>query len=121
MEDRRDILRRALGARRERALDLSDHLAAHPELSGEEHETSRLFADWLEEEGFEELSAEAVTESWARHLMANLDEWEARGHRRVTDKFLARLEDGAGAKRGIEPHTGAVVFERDGARAVTPL
>ena len=53
MEDRRDILRRALGARRERALDLSDHLAAHPELSGEEHETSRLFADWLEEEGFE--------------------------------------------------------------------
>ena len=53
MEDRRDILRRALGARRERALDLSDHLAAHPELSGEEHETSRLFANWLEEEGFE--------------------------------------------------------------------
>ena len=75
----------------------------------------------LEEEGFEDLSAEALTDGWARHLMANLDEWEARGHRRVTDRFLARLEDGAGAKRGIEPHTGALVIEQSGARQVRPL
>ncbi len=75
----------------------------------------------LEEEGFEDLTPEAVTEAWARHLMANLDEWEARGHRRVTDKFLARLEDGAGARRGIEPATAALVIERDGAREVRAL
>lgn len=75
----------------------------------------------LEEEGFEDLSAEALTDGWARHLMANLDEWEARGHRRVTDRFLARLEDGQGEKRGIEPHTGALVIEQGGARQVRPL
>lgn len=75
----------------------------------------------LEDEGFDDLSAEAVTEGWARHLMANLDEWQARGHRRVTDKFLARLEDAAGAKRGIEPQSAALVVKRDGARVVHPL
>lgn len=75
----------------------------------------------LAEEGFEELTAAGLTEGWARHLMANLDEWEARGPRRVTDKFLARLADGEGARRGIEPHTGALVLERDGAREVIPL
>ncbi len=75
----------------------------------------------LEDEGFDDLSAEAITEAWARHLMANLDEWSARGHRRVTDKFLARLEDGAGGKRGIEPHTAALVLERDGGHEVRPL
>jgi biotin-(acetyl-CoA carboxylase) ligase len=75
----------------------------------------------LADEGFEELTAAELAAGWARHLMANLDEWEARGHRRVTEKFLARLEGGEGARRGIDPATGALVLERDGARETVPL
>jgi len=75
----------------------------------------------LEEEGFEEATAAGLTEAWARHLMANLDEWGARGHRRVTDRFLARLADGEGAKRGIIPDSAALAIERDGLREVRPL
>ena len=75
----------------------------------------------LADEGFEELTAAELAAGWARHLMANLDEWEARGHRRVTEKFLARLEGGDGARRGIDPATGALVLERDGARETVPL
>ena len=75
----------------------------------------------LAEEGFDELTAAELAAGWARHLMANLDEWEARGHWRVTEKFLARLEGGEGARRGIDPGSGALVLERDGGRETVPL
>lgn len=73
------------------------------------------------EEGFDELDPAVVTELFARHLMANLDEWESRGLRRVSDKYLARLEDEPGARRGIDPATGALIVEQDGARETRPL
>ncbi|MCW8087965.1 biotin/lipoate--protein ligase family protein [Sabulicella glaciei] len=73
------------------------------------------------EEGFDELDPAIVTELFARHLMANMDEWEARGLRRVSDKYLARLEDGQGTKRGIDPATGALVLEQDGQRETRAL
>jgi hypothetical protein len=78
----------------------------------------------LVEEGFEDFTPALVTESWARHLMANLDEWQARGPRRVTEKFLARLNDPAaekGLKRGINPKGAALVLEREGERREVPL
>jgi hypothetical protein len=59
--------------------------------------------------------------------MAGLDEWQARGPRRVAERFLARLvEDAAGTppglRRGIDPGTGDLVLERDGgARTVLSL
>ena len=75
----------------------------------------------LADEGFEEVTAASLTAGWALHLMANLDEWQARGERRVTDKFLSRLEDGQDVRRGIDPLSGALVLEREGTREVVPL
>ena len=73
----------------------------------------------LEEEGFEALTGAALTATWARHLMAWLDQWQARGPRRLSEDFLARLldfRDEAGLRRGIDPASGALVLERDGSR-----
>lgn len=78
----------------------------------------------LAEEGFERLTPAALAHGWARHLMANLDEWQARGPARVADRFLARLTDPApapGRRRGVDPASGALVVEEGGARSVRPL
>ena len=78
----------------------------------------------LAEEGFEDVTPAGLTEGWARHLMANLDEWQARGTRRVAEKYLARLEDFAGqkgVKRGIDPNTAALVLDREGGRETWPI
>lgn len=78
----------------------------------------------LADEGFLDITAEDVVEAWARHLLAGMDEWQARGPRRAVEKFLARLADHAGApgvKRGLDPATGALVLERDGLREVIAL
>lgn len=75
----------------------------------------------LLEEGFEELTPGELVASWARHFMANMDEWQARGVRRVSDKYLARLGDFSGEKRGIDPGTAALVVEREGARETWPI
>ncbi|MBL6456718.1 hypothetical protein JMJ55_15385 [Belnapia sp. T6] len=78
----------------------------------------------LEEEGFADVTAEALTEAWARHLMAGLDLWGAEGPRRLLADALARLEDHRGIpglRRGIDPATGALVLEREGRRETVPL
>ncbi len=78
----------------------------------------------LADEGFEDITAEALTEAWARHLLAGMDEWQARGPRRAVEKFLARLADHAqtpGVKRGLDPATGALVLDREGSREVIAL
>ena len=78
----------------------------------------------LADEGFEDITAEALTEAWARHLLAGLDEWQNKGPRRASEKFLARLADHAQTpevKRGLDPATGALVLDRGGAREVIAL
>ncbi|MBD0271990.1 MAG: hypothetical protein ICV73_08675, partial [Acetobacteraceae bacterium] len=79
----------------------------------------------LAEEGFEGVGPADLAAGWARFLMAGLDEWQARGPRRVAERYLARLLDGAdapGLRRGIDPATGALVLDRaDGARERRPL
>ncbi len=91
----------------------------------EDHEGGLLPGETaLAEEGFVDISAEDVVEAWARHLLAGMDEWQARGPRRAAEKFLARLADHAetpGVKRGLDPATGALVLERDGLREVITL
>jgi BirA family transcriptional regulator, biotin operon repressor / biotin---[acetyl-CoA-carboxylase] ligase len=73
----------------------------------------------LAEEGFDGIGPADLTAAWARHLMAGLDEWQARGPGRVAERFLLRLLDEAGTpdlRRGIDPATGALVLERAGGR-----
>ncbi len=70
----------------------------------------------LHEEGFSDLTPAELVHGWARHLMAGLDEWQARGPHRVAERFLARLDDFADAKRGVDLADGALVVERDGTR-----
>lgn len=78
----------------------------------------------LREEGWEEdVSAADLTAAWARHLMAGLAEWQRPGShggfRRLAERYLARLEQDermADGRRGLDPATGDLVVERDGAR-----
>jgi biotin-(acetyl-CoA carboxylase) ligase len=100
-----------------------DHLVVGMEVRlafPEGHEPGMLPGETaLREEGFEELELDAatLTATWARHLMAGLDEWQARGPRRMAERYLARLVDEAetGARRGIDPNTGDLILDpRDG-------
>lgn len=78
----------------------------------------------LAEEGWEGLTAAELTAGWARHLMAGLDDWQAKGPRRLSEHFLARLIDARdvpGQRRGIDPATGDLVLDRDGVRSIRPL
>jgi len=84
----------------------------------------------LAEEGWDEAgtTCQELTASWARHLMANIAEWQRPGPhggvKRLAERFLSRLErdERAGeGRRGIDPATGNLVVERDGARQVWPL
>jgi hypothetical protein len=73
----------------------------------------------LAEEGWEGLTAAELTAGWARHLMAGLDDWQAKGPRRLSEHYLARLIDARevpGQRRGIDPATGDLVLDRDGVR-----
>ena len=73
----------------------------------------------LAEEGWEDLSAAELTAAWARHLMAGLDDWQAKGPRRLSERYLARLldeRDAAGLRRGIDAATGDLVLDRGGVR-----
>lgn len=90
--------------------------------SREPGETPDLTA--LAEEGWEALTAAELTAAWARHLMAGLDDWQAKGPRRLSERYLARLldeRDVAGLRRGIDPATGDLVLDRDGARGLRSL
>lgn len=81
----------------------------------------------LAEEGFEDAVAgpAGLTAAWARHLMAGLDGWRARGSHRVAERYLARLLDGAGTpglRRRVDAATGALVLDgADGRRERRPL
>lgn len=74
----------------------------------------------LFEEGFAEIAVPELVAAWARHLMAGLAEWQGDGIRRLAEKTLARLEPEPGmegARRALDPRTGALLLERDGQRS----
>jgi biotin-(acetyl-CoA carboxylase) ligase len=79
----------------------------------------------LREEGEPEVEATDIVAGWARHLMANMAEWQAPdGGRRLAEKYLARLEHAPwqdGARRGLDPVSGDLVLDRDGRRDRIPL
>ncbi|BDG70983.1 biotin/lipoate--protein ligase family protein [Roseomonas fluvialis] len=72
----------------------------------------------LFEEGYADTTPAEMTAAWARHLMATLADWQARGFRVMAERYLARLDPaiGAGGRRGIDPATGALVLDQGGQR-----
>ena len=77
----------------------------------------------LVEEGYDDTTPAGLTAAWARHLMATLAEWQARGFRILAERYLARLDPafGAGGRRGIDPATGDLVVARGTGRERHPL
>ncbi len=88
------------------------------------HQTALREEGWAEED----VSAADLTAAWARHLMAGLAEWQHPGPQggfaRMASRYLDRLEVApwmGEARRGLDPATGALVLEQDGARRLHPL
>jgi BirA family biotin operon repressor/biotin-[acetyl-CoA-carboxylase] ligase len=74
----------------------------------------------LFEEGFGEIPVPELVAAWARHLMAGLSEWQSDSIHRLAEKTLARLEQEDwmhGARRSLDPRTGALLLDRDGQRS----
>jgi biotin-(acetyl-CoA carboxylase) ligase len=73
----------------------------------------------LEEEGFTDLAAGALVESFARHLMVHSDAWQQHGFGEVAKEYLQRLPRDKGLRRDIDEngdllmrHVGKVEVER---------
>jgi biotin-(acetyl-CoA carboxylase) ligase len=58
---------------------------------GEEEPGLRPLSAALEEEGFEDLGAGRLVESFARHLMSAIDAWNDKGFGEVARSYLSRL------------------------------
>jgi hypothetical protein len=56
----------------------------------------------LQIEGFEILEAASLIESFARHLLVQIDQWQEKGFAAVGQQFLARLPEVKGMRRGID-------------------
>jgi biotin-(acetyl-CoA carboxylase) ligase len=69
----------------------------------------------LEDEGFDELGSDRLVESFARHLMVALDEWQERGFDPIARRYLERLTGLAGELRSIDA-AGDLLVRRAGAR-----
>lgn len=67
----------------------------------------------LHEEGFGDLDAPMLVESFSRHLLYWMDRWESDGFVPVGETWLSRLADrpgGDGAKHGLDPVTGDLLI-----------
>lgn len=56
----------------------------------------------LATEGFEMMDGNRIIESFARHLMAAFDGWQAKGFQTVAERYLARLRPSKGVRRGLD-------------------
>lgn len=56
----------------------------------------------LEAEGFEIMAAEPIINSFCRHFMVYLDQWNEKGFVPVGQHYLARVPEQKGVKRGID-------------------
>ncbi|MGZ5896644.1 MAG: biotin/lipoate--protein ligase family protein [Xanthobacteraceae bacterium] len=61
----------------------------------------RPLAAALEEEGFEDVDAGHLAESFSRHLMKAIDTWHERGFNAVAKDYLSRLAPEKGVSRNI--------------------
>jgi biotin-(acetyl-CoA carboxylase) ligase len=77
----------------------------------------------LEVEGFEEIDAGALVESFCRHLMLHVDAWRERGFHKVGRDWLARCPGDKRLKRGIDGNGDLLIHEigKEGAAERQPL
>jgi len=73
----------------------------------------RPLAAALEEEGFSDLGAGRLMQSFARHLMVITDTWQERGFPAVAKEYLARLAPQSGVRRDID-EAGNLLVRRTG-------
>ena len=67
----------------------------------------------LEEEGFTDLTAGALVESFARHLMVHTDAWQEHGFGAVAKEYLQRMPRESGLRRDIDEN-GDLLLRRTG-------
>jgi biotin-(acetyl-CoA carboxylase) ligase len=67
----------------------------------------------LEEEGFTDLTAGSLVESFSRHLMVHLDAWQEQGFGAVAKEYLRRLPGDKGLRRDID-ESGDLLVRRNG-------
>jgi biotin-(acetyl-CoA carboxylase) ligase len=70
----------------------------------------------LDEEGFTDLLAGQLVESFARHLMVALDAWQEQGFATVAKSYLQRLPAESGLRRDIDAN-GDLLLRRMGKAA----
>ncbi len=81
---------------------------------GEEEAGLHPLAAALADEGFD-ASSERLVESFARHLMANLDAWNEGGFGAIAKSYLPRLAAETGVRRDIDDN-GDLLVRRIGSR-----
>lgn len=74
-------------------------------------------ASALQEEGFGEIGAVEVTESFARHLMVAFDRWQVDGFASLAHQYLAMIERQSKTSRRIETNGDFVVQQIGGEKA----
>ena len=67
----------------------------------------------LEEEGFDDLGSGRLVESFARHLMLQIDTWQEFGFAEIAKNYLTRLEPAKGVRRDID-EAGDLLVRRMG-------
>lgn len=68
----------------------------------------------LAEEGYGELDGATLAESYARHLMAGLHDWQDQGFSAVATRYLERLDRPRAAARGLDPSGDLLLRAEDG-------
>jgi len=71
----------------------------------------------LEVEGFDDIDAGAIVESFCRHLMVQIDRWGETGFAPVARDFLARMAPDESARRGIDINGDLLIKEVTGSVA----
>jgi len=72
----------------------------------------------LHEEGFDEVGGGRLVESFARHLMLHLDEWQNNGFGKVAEAYLSRVQSPPNVERSIDG-AGDLLTRRKGKLEVT--
>jgi len=67
----------------------------------------------LEEEGFDDAGSGRLVESFARHLMVQIDAWQEHGFAAVAKNYLARLTPEQGVRRDLDEN-GDLLLRRMG-------